>query len=245
MYKEKDRSELEHLQNAYYNKIDAPIDDYWQHVIASGTYYAIENGYFILDGNTLMQYVQDPFSDQDFKKIIDDLKIKKAQVCTYESDYLSYVEKYFKHSKRIAYFYKDVKDVKIELLDDIQEKLATIEDLPIAVQNSEGPETWLLEYLNALIARKSLYLYFINHQMVGTGEIRTQEGNKYANIGMTVVAEFRRRYIGTYILNRMKIIAKENGYIPICGTDLANIGSQKTISKCGFEKHHYVKEFSL
>lgn len=232
------------LQDSYYHTINVPLDDYWAHLISCGDCYEIENGYCIIHKQTLMQYVQVPFDKTCFENMISTFHITSAHVCSYERDYLNHVESYFSHSKRIAYFYKNHKEVEIRNPLHIQEKLAGLDDLLLTVKNSEGPEEWLLEYLKDLIDRESLYVYFIGETLVGTGEVRTSD-SVYANIGMTVVPNYRRQYIGSYILNQVKKRAIERGYQPICGTDVSNIASQKTIENCGFIKKYYAKEFTL
>lgn len=90
---------------------------------------------------------------------------------------------------------------------------------------------WLMSYLTERITKSELVLFRYNGKIIGTGESRPSISSKdYANIGMTVSTDYRRRGLGTYIISQIRKMTNENGYKAICSTDKTNIGCTLTIS---------------
>lgn len=246
------KKEIISSQEAYFSTISVPLDDYWTDgVIGNGIHYKIMNdslsesvGYLTVNKeNILLHFVlYNTFNLSVFVACMKALEITKAYACTYDSTYFKYCKLLEESSVEIAYFYQDIEDVNISC-HGIKEVEATEENLNLLIEYSEGPEDWLRVYLGNLIKKNGLYIYYSNNEIVGTGELRQK--SYYANIGMTVSLEYRKQGIGSYILNQMKIHAKALDLIPVCGTDVDNVPSQKTIEKCGFKKYHSAYEFKL
>ncbi|MBI9014729.1 MAG: GNAT family N-acetyltransferase [Clostridiales bacterium] len=253
------RNKILNFQYQYYQQILVPIDDYWENVvIAAGTYYEIITqrpiGYLAIDENrVLLQfflYADRENEDEIFEDCIYLLQIEKAYASTYEPKYLNICLDHGNDYETLAFFYKDDRDIHIEKpIENLVEKAADFSDLEDAMEYSgvEGASVdWLKHYYLNLIKNKSLYLYYLENRIIGSGELRPSHISKGAsNIGMTVSAHFRKRNIGTYILYRMKTLSKEMNLIPVCGTDIDNIASQKTIQKCGFYPYHRALEIKL
>lgn len=239
-------------QNQYYDSIESPFDDYWaKGIIANGACYEIIQqeaiGYLITSpDNILLQfylYTNKKNEAAVFKKCIDLLEIKTAHISTYEPCYLGRCLDLGLSYDVIALFYKHTDMIHINKpLDDIKEVLAHSKHLAEAVDyavSEGGPRELLTVYYNSLLKMKGLYIYKLNNKIIGTGELRTYSlSTKISNIGMTVSNHHRHKNIGSYILYRMTTLSYLNGLTPICGTDINNIVSQKTIEKCGYYPYH-------
>jgi GNAT superfamily N-acetyltransferase len=78
---------------------------------------------------------------------------------------------------------------------------------------------WLLEKDNTIAA---------------TGGILFHYNRPYGDIYMEVAAPFRRRGLGSYLVQELKRICREGGSIPCARCSPANIASHNTILKAGF-----------
>lgn len=249
---------LHHIeaQKKYYQTVIAPLDDMWElGIIAKANYFAIYSeellGYLVLnDDQVLLQFYVDAsfehLEDVIYRECLLQLKIKAAYACTYEPNYLglSLAEGVDYEFKGILYKHVLKKRIK-RPVEGLVEVIATHEDLEAAIDYTnndvEISGDWLRTYYLFLLETDSLYLYKLNDEIIGTGEIRPSTTYyPAANIGMTVSSKHRKKNIGTYILNRMAEVAFNMALQPICGTDIENIPSQKTIKKCGFKPYHRI-----
>jgi len=253
------RDNIIKFQNQYYQHILVPIDDYWEDgIIAKGTYYEIISqkpiGYLVVDDDkVLLQfylYSSREKTSEVFKFCIKTLQITDAIANTYEPDYLNLCLDQSNHHEIIALFYKDDCDISVNKpLPNLIEKVAELDDLDAAIIYSEvqgAPAEWLKIYYYHLIQKKSLYLYLLDNKIIASGELRPSKTSRNAaNIGMTVSSQYRKLGLGSYILYRMKTLSKDMDLTPVCGTDVDNIASQKTILKCGFYPYHRALKIKL
>ncbi len=124
-------------------------------------------------------------------------------------------------------------------IDHLEEMLAYFESIGMTGD-------WLSYYMTQRINTHSIILYRYNNDIIGTGEIRpSNSSTDYANVGMTVSSDFRRRGLGSYILTSLRIQANEKGYKAICSTDNTNTASYNTIIKSGFVCYHKIEEISF
>lgn len=246
--------DVRYMNDNYYKYISAPMDDMWElGIIAKGNYYLIGDniGYFVLGNeNALLQFHIEAshlnLSRDLFLDILDKFDITNAFVSTYEPMYLALCLDNSISVKTEAYLYIENENVVIEKpMKELESSVATLADLKDIVRyhkdkvDIEGD--WLQGYLEMLISNKSLMLYKINGDMVGTGEMRESAKNKnFANLGMTVSKDYRKKSVGSYILSSIRVIANDKGLETICGTDVRNEASQRTIMKCGYYPYHRV-----
>lgn len=253
------RDNILNFQNQYYQHILVPIDDYWENgIIATATYYEIISqepiGYLVIDEDrVLLQfylYRKREKEKEIFENCVHLLQIETACANTYEPDYLNICLDHANDYTILAFFYRDERDIHIEKpIEDLVEKVADLSDLEDAIEYSgiKGASVdWLKHYYLTLIKKKSLYLYYLENRIIGSGELRPSLTSIGAsNIGMTVSDNYQKRNIGSYILYRMKTLSKQMNLIPVCGTDVDNVASQKTIQKCGFYPYHRVLKIKL
>ena len=97
-----------------------------------------------------------------------------------------------------------------------------------------GPKEWLTGYIGGLIEKQEVFSLENGDKFIGACEVReSQTASDFADIGMVVSPDYRRMGYGTYLLNRAKIVAIENGKTPICSCEKDNVGSLKSIQNCG------------
>ena len=97
---------------------------------------------------------------------------------------------------------------------------ATLEDVaPIAEQKLDSGATWLLES---------------DHQIVATGGILFHYNRPYGDIYMSVAEPFRRRGLGSFLVQELKRTCYENGHVPAARCNPTNLPSRNTLQAAGF-----------
>lgn len=256
-----DKESIKVMRENYYKTVVAPMDDMWElGIIGNGNFYTIQDndiiGYFVVDNkNSLLQFFLEDehliHSDIVFEFIKKSMEISHAFVSTYEPRYLSlclgnnlgveinaklYTELIpVEFEKPIEYMTSELAEIKI--LDEII--LYHTDKVNIEVEG-------LAEYLKMIISYDGLTLFRLNDEIIGTGEIRPSGSSKsYANIGMTVSKNYRKKGVGSYIVYQMRVLANKKGLKAICGTSIENVESQLTIGKSGFYPYHRVLSVKL
>lgn len=101
-------------------------------------------------------------------------------------------------------------------------------------------------YVRSVMDAHHIFILRKTGKLVATSECRISKTQKpYADIGMIVAAEHRRKGLGTDILVRTKAFCYEQGVRPICSCEVDNIGSKKAITKAGFVSRHRVVLFEF
>lgn len=230
------------------------MDDMWEEgYIPSCEFYIIKSdincGYFALDneGVLLVFHVEDiKIADELFDYIIHYKNIQKAYVSTYDPIFYSQCLRLKKNISLNTLLYTQDKDISITApFDNIVVRHAEETDLENTArffkEKIDLTGDWIEPYLTRLIGNDNFILFKYNDEIIGTGGIRPSISSKgYANIGMTVSKDFRRRGLASYIICTLKEICIKNNYQTICSTTNDNIGSQKTLIKCGYKCYHQI-----
>lgn len=253
--KKVDKEDIKEMRKEYYGNLTAPMDDMWEEgIIPSGEHFEIFKedisvGYFVVDGeNTLIAfYVEDGYDTAEiFEFAIAEKKIKKAYVSTYDPLFYDQCDRLKRSVSDNTYLYRNVNEVDVvSPFDNIEIKQGNMDELDdllsYFVDSTGGPEQWLRWYVSNLIENKGLTVFKLGDEIIGTGELRPSKSSEgYANIGMVVAKNFRRRGLATYIIGVITKMCKENGYKAICSTTTDNIGSQKTLEKSGYKSYHRI-----
>ena len=94
------------------------------------------------------------------------------------------------------------------------------EDAPqIAQQELDSEATWMVEVGNVVAA---------------AGDILFHYNRPYGDIYMKVAEAFRRRGVGTYLVQELKRVCYEGGSVPAARCNPNNVASRKTLQKAGF-----------
>lgn len=256
-----DREEISQMIGDYYNHLTAPMDDmYDEGIIPACDLYRIiekeeEYGYFAVDEeNTILQfYLKSEFKAQSktiFEELLAERGIKKA-LCG-SNDPLFYEQCKGKAINRVNHDFMFLEDKVITVampFEGIQMESPSLEDLDEILTYFEGigmSGDWLSFYFKLRIETESIKLFRFENKIIGTGEMRpSRSADGFANVGMTVSPDFRRRGLGRSILTTMRTLANENGMKAICSTDNSNTASYNTILKSGFNCYHRIEEISF
>jgi GNAT superfamily N-acetyltransferase len=71
-------------------------------------------------------------------------------------------------------------------------------------------------------------------EIAGTGGILFHYNRPYGDIYMEVAEPFRRRGLGSYLVQELKRVCYENGNVPGARCNQKNIASRKTLQRAGF-----------
>lgn len=245
----------------YYNHLTAPIDDmYDEGILPSCKYYQIEKnaktlGFMAInDENVIMQfYLKEELkerADSIFDEIIKIKGVEKA--ISYSNDPL-YHEQCMRKAVSVSnhgfMFCEAESVVKDEPFEGILMELPEIDSLDEILSHYEGigmDGDWVKYYLTTRIETMSLFIFRHRGMIIGSGEMRPSISfPEYANVGMSVSADYRKRGLGSFILSTMRNRGNEKGLKVICSTDHENIASYNTIIKSGFTCYHKIEEISF
>ncbi|MBI9012909.1 MAG: GNAT family N-acetyltransferase [Clostridiales bacterium] len=250
---------IELMKVNYYKNLTAPMDDMWEEgIIPACDFYIIKSdidiGYFALDkeGVLLVFHVEEAKNaDEIFDYILTHKNIQKAYVSTYDPIFYSQCLRCKKSMSINTLLYKQSKDISISApFHNIDVTHAELTDLESTArffrEKVDITGDWIESYLERLISNDGFILFKYNNDIIGTGGIRPSISSKgYVNIGMTVSRDYRRRGLASYIVCTIKEICKKNNYQTICSTTNDNIGSQKTLTQCGYECYHKIYTVDL
>jgi predicted acetyltransferase len=97
------------------------------------------------------------------------------------------------------------------------------------------------DFIQSLIANKGSFSLYDSDKLLGVGEYRTSASQPhYADVGMIVDKDHRRRGVGTAILAHLKAHCYAQNVFPICSCAVENNASRKTIEKAGFVARHRI-----
>lgn len=80
----------------------------------------------------------------------------------------------------------------------------------------------------------SAWLLEVDGTIAGTGGILFHYNRPYGDIYMAVAEPFRRRGLGSYVVQELKRICYEGGSVPAARCNPKNMASRKTLQKAGF-----------
>jgi GNAT superfamily N-acetyltransferase len=103
-------------------------------------------------------------------------------------------------------------------------------DLQKAIECRQGGGEWTLE---------------LEGQAAGTGGILFHYNRPYGDIYMEVAEPFRRRGIGSFLVQELKRIAYELGAIPAARCNPSNVASRRTLQKAGFVPYSHILTGSI
>ena len=93
------------------------------------------------------------------------------------------------------------------------------EELELALQRQQGGGEWILE---------------LDGELAGKGGILFHYNRPFGDIYMEVIEPFRRRGLGSYLVQELKRSCYELGAVPGARCNPTNIPSRKTLQRAGF-----------
>ncbi len=249
------QQELSKLKQDYFAQSTAPLDGMWHFgfapMAAHFGFYEHEAlvGYCCINGEGYMlQFYLAPNANSDAKELFTLIaeqnsavigEVKGAFVSTAEPQYLSLC---FDNSSAFtvnALMYQQVQRGTMSNQSALKLTLAQPEQLDqfveFAASNIGAPEQWLSGYFGNLIKRNELFGYWLEGELLATGECRLfdEYQTDYADLGMIVAQSQRGKGIATQVLSSLVTLANERGLSPMCSTERVNTGAQKAIKRAG------------
>ncbi|MDW3196800.1 MAG: GNAT family N-acetyltransferase [Cytophagales bacterium] len=251
--------ELGALKNDWLQTLTSPQDGMWESFRANAINYGIRHeqdwvGYanVSVEGKLLQFYLSPQHMQQGievFTQFLDEYQLSSAIVGTNNPCFMSVALMNPRHVSIDTYLFRDYSYQQIPEKEG-RLKLCESEDLNRIVEFCQvslgAPIGWLTSYIDGLIERNEIFVLQQGQVIVGTCEVRQSlSAQNYADIGMVVSSDFRKRGFGTYLLNQAIRIAQQRNKTPICSTERDNIGSLKAIHACGFYSQYQLLEVSF
>jgi len=169
---------------------------------------------------------------------------KKAIVGTNNPIYLSMIMHFQKSIEIYGYTFKDTEDVS-QKERDVKFRVAETGDLEQLLnldddsEVSEESKKWLKKYFGDCISKGVIFVLKKNNEIIAYLEVRTSTLRfKITSLGVVVSPKYRNQGYGSYLLVKGKSIGKSRHSETICGCNMKNIISRKTIEKSGFRILH-------
>ena len=240
--------ELADLKNEWLRSLTSPQDGMWESFRNSAMNWGIECddetiGYASIgEGNQLVQFYISPKhlskGEVIFKEFIDEMEIRIGIVGTNNLGYLSLALNCVNELNINTYLFRNSSEVNVGEREGILKECQN-EDIERIVNfchySMGAPNEWLVGYIGDLIEKKEIFSFENGDDIIGTCEVRkSTTAPEFADIGMVVSPNYRRKGYGTYLLHKAKTIALDWGKTPICSCEKDNAGSIKSIHNCGF-----------
>lgn len=265
-----DPKELAQAKQRYIQQCCAPLDGMWLcGFVPQATHFEILDGnqcigfYCINDsGFALQLHIEGPWQHRS-REICRELLaqptssegyIAGAVASTAEPQYFSLCLDGFRHFKVDTLMYQVDPDFERRPGGGTTHQaagLVAIEAGQLAravdfANNATGaPRDWVTGYYDNLIKRGELFGCWQGRQLIATGESRAYDELQvgYADLGMIVAPDQRKRGLATRILRDLVLKNHSKGLKSICSTEKTNVAAQKAITRAGFIAGHRIVEF--
>jgi len=251
--------DVKSLKVKYLESLLAPIDGMWSTFVEMADHYAVKLGENIIgycsinSEQKILQFYVEQDHDDIYAQILKELDVKGAIVATNELQHLSLA---MDHQASVV-----VNAHLFQCADDVELKEAIFSDglifrnvnmaelqtaIDFAVEAIGAPEEWLHGYYSERINSGELIGLWNGEQLIATGECRPSANQKpYADLGMVVSADYRKKGLATEILREMLHDCRKRGLKPICSTECENIGARKAIANAGFTSQMRILDLSF
>lgn len=247
---------IQENRSKYFKSLPYPFEKFWASVIIGNSdFFQIEDnnqtiGHLSINNNKELTqfFIDNKYISKSYKiieNLIDSKIIYSALISTFETTAIASLIEFKKEISIEAYQFFDTEKTTISLenYNNLSFRCAVNDTIDLIKKHFEEPFT---NYYSDLIKTNSLFVVFNNNDFLGIGEFRNNEiNNKYADIGMEVVENHRRKNIASYIVSSLKDHCYKNNLIPTAGCDFTNIGSKKTLIKMGMYPIHKILRISF
>ena len=114
-----------------------------------------------------------------------------------------------------------------------QDKLTTAHAPPGAVVRRATPDD-AAQLLSHELDAEANWVVEVERKVAAAGGVLFHYNRPYGDIYMKVAEPFRRRGLGSYLVQELKKICYAQGNVPAARCNPANIASRKTLQKAGF-----------
>ena len=116
------------------------------------------------------------------------------------------------------------------LFDD---KMTTSHSSPDAIFRRAGPDD-VEQIGQQQLDQEAKWLVAVQGTVAAAGDILFHYNRPYGDIYMKVAESFRRRGLGSYLVQELKSVCYESGSVPAARCNPKNVASRKTLQKAGF-----------
>lgn len=242
------------MRNDYLGSLPEFQELYLELMVPGADFYTIGSntqiiGYVIISDRVLIEFYLIgkfiPYCPEIFKQIIKRLSGGSIYCKSFDSLLLNCCLVQSLHYKLIGEHYRDFYITDIAISKNLNYRMAIEEDIPFLLKQEDGLyET--PDELNMFTRGQNISMFYNGAEFIGCGFlIKVHPGWDYYDIGMWVHPSFRNKGYATQIISVLKGICLNNNWKPVCGCDINNIASQKTLEKCGFFSKHKLIEFLI
>jgi len=122
---------------------------------------------------------------------------------------------------------------RLRLFDLFHDKLTTAHSPPGAIVRRTTPEDAAQLLLHELDP-EAHWVVEVERKVAAAGGVLFHYNRPYGDIYMKVAEPFRRRGLGSYLVQELKRVCYEQGNVPAARCNPTNIPSRKTLQKAGF-----------
>lgn len=262
-------SDLAALKSDYFAASNAPLDGMWHFGFAPMSdhfgFYDDDKiqGFCCVNGDGyILQFYLSPKASINARDLFTLVSqgnspvigvLKGAFVSTAETAYLSLCFDNSISFKVNSLMYQDAKTSTNESASELDSGLTLADQTQLsdfvnfAASNIGAPEAWLSGYYTYLIERKELWGYWVEDQLLASGECRffDEYQTEYADLGMIVAVSERGKGLATRVLKSLRNQAGKRGLNAICSTESDNVAAQKAIYRAGFVSSNRIIQFEF
>ena len=242
--------EIAPLRSQYLDELFQPQELYLELKVRKSAAYRLSLahmpvGYVLLDEpeQTLLEYyVTRPFISQVdamFGDLLQRCGIRRAFCKSFDHTLLSCCLTFQKSVRPFGVLFREYAPLEqINAPSPVRFRFANANDIPLIVSvNEEIFESD--EEIHETIGNQSMFLFEQGTALIGFGIFqRTIAGRPDFDIGMLVTKPFRRQGYGAYIIRFLTEYCLQNDWRPICGCDIKNTASRRTLEKAGYIGQH-------
>lgn len=248
--------EISNLRNQYLNELIEPQELYLELMVRKSKAYIISLndeiiGYFLIsDDAVLLEYfiVQKSvdLADAIFNLILQRFSIRTALCKSFDHMLLSCCMSLQKKTRVLGILFRAYHPLSAaDKITDVTIRPAEIEDEGHIIAINEevfDHDHEVLEYIH----KKQLLIFEKDGKNIGFGIFsRIIEGRPDFDIGMLVEKEFRRQGVGQITISYLADYCLKNGWRPVAGCAVENIGSRRCLENAGFIAGYRLLEFTF
>lgn len=247
---------IKHLRISYFYEIKLSQELFVEWMIKESECFKIykgshELGYFIVDkqGILLEFYLVTEVlhkKEEIFNQIVKNYSIKKVYCKSFDSILLTCSHTFSTSNQVIGTLFRDyTKGISVDYENQFKVRLAKHSDIQFLLAYDSGlyesPEE-----LRYTVSNNMLYMFEKENYLVGCGYlIKVLSDKNFYDIGVWTNPDFRKQGYGSMIISYLKRHCFSHNYTPVCGCDVNNIASRKTLEKNGFISKYCLIEFNL
>lgn len=247
-------SDLDSIRHDYLNSLPEFQELFLEWLVAQGSPYLLQDaretaGYAVLSEGALLTefFLKSSYHSSAgrwLQAVIQELAVKSVYCKSFDPLLLNSCRANGYSSKTVGILYRGYAATDIIVDSRLQPRRATIADYELLLQQPGDLYETPAE-LTCLLNTESIQLFYRNDHLVGCGfKIHIHKKWNYYDIGMWVHPDFRRQGIAPQIIAYLKAQCLADNQIPICGCEVSNLASQKTLERNGFVGKHQLLEFS-